>query len=170
MASVNKVILLGNLGADPEVRYTADRNRAIATLSLATTHRYRDAEGQPVAKTEWHRVVLFDRTAEIAKDYLRKGNPVYIEGRLRTRKWTDQQGQDRYTTEVVGEVLQLLSSRSQSYGDAPMGGGDFDTGPRPTPAARPQAPAARPQPAPAAQPASSATSSPIDDIGEDVPF
>lgn len=170
MASVNKVILLGNLGADPDVRYTADGNRAIATLSLATTRRYRNAEGQPVSETEWHRVVLFGRTAEIAKDYLHKGSPAYIEGRLRTRKWTDQQGQDRYTTEIVGDVLQLLGGRSQSYGDAPMSGGDFDTGPRPTPAARPQAPAARAQPAPAAQPASSATSSPIDDIGEDVPF
>lgn len=167
---VNKVILIGNLGRDPEIRFTTDRNTAVANLALATTRRYRTPDGQTTEETEWHRVVFFGRQAEIARDYLRKGRQIYVEGRLRTRKWTDQQGQDRYTTEIVGDTLQLLGGRNQSYGDAPMGNGDFDTGPRPTPAARPQSQTARPQPAPVAQPASSATSSPIDDIGEDVPF
>ena len=121
MASVNKVILLGNLGSNPEMRQ-ASTGTAIANLSIATTRRFRNAEGQPVSETEWHRVVLFGRTAEIARDYLHKGSPAYIEGRLRTRKWTDQQGQDRYTTEIFGDVLQLLSGRDDTQGAAPSGG------------------------------------------------
>lgn len=110
MASVNKVVLLGYLGADPDMRQ-ASTGTAIANLSLATTRRFRNAEGQTVSETEWHRVVLFGRTAEIARDYLHKGSPAYIEGRLSTRKWTDKQGQDRYTTEIFGDVLQLLGGR-----------------------------------------------------------
>ncbi len=151
MASVNKVILLGNLGADPDVRYSSDNSNAIASLSIATNRRYRNRDGQLVSETEWHRVVLFSRLAEIAKDYLRKGRSVYIEGRLRTRKWTDQQGIDRYTTEIIGEAMQLLSGR-----DDGMGGDGFESRPRPAP-----------QPA-AASPA--ATSSPIDQLDEDIPF
>lgn len=121
MASVNKVILLGNLGSDPDMRQ-ASTGTAIANISLATTRRFRNAEGQTVSETEWHRVVLFGRTAEIARDYLHKGSPAYIEGRLRTRKWTDQQGQDRYTTEIFGDVLQLLGGRDDQQGAAPAGG------------------------------------------------
>lgn len=164
MASVNKVILLGNLGADPDVRYTAEGNRAIAQLSIATTRRYRNQQTQElVSETEWHRVVMFGRTAEVAKEYLHKGNPVYIEGRLRTRKWQDQNGQDRYTTEIVCDQMQLLSSRGD--GGAPAGGwaprpaaDGFESQPRP---------AARPAAAPAAAPATSAS---IDTLDEDVPF
>lgn len=169
MASVNKVILLGNLGADPDVRYTAEGNRAIAQLSIATTRRYRNQQTQElVSETEWHRVVMFGRTAEVAKEYLHKGNPVYIEGRLRTRKWQDQNGQDRYTTEIVCDQMQLLSSRGD--GGVPAGGGQSG-GWAPRPAAdgfesQPR-PAARPAAAPAGAPATSAS---IDTLDEDVPF
>ncbi len=171
MASVNKVILLGNLGQDPDVRYSADGGRAIASFSVATTRRYRNAEQQIVSETEWHRVVFFSRLAEIARDYLRKGSPLYLEGRLRTRKWTDQNGQDRYTTEIVGEVLQLLGSRQNSDGQqggyAGQGGG-FESQPRQQPRRQEQAP--RPAPRQPAAPAPAATSASIDTIEEDVPF
>lgn len=110
MASVNKVILVGNLGADPEVRYTAS-SQAIATINIATTERWKNkTTGQPEEKTEWHRVVLFGRLAELARDYLAKGRSVYIEGRLQTRKWEDKQGQVRYTTEIVAQMMQFLGS------------------------------------------------------------
>ena len=99
MASINKVILIGNLGRDPETRYTTDGGTAITTLNIATTRRYRNAEGQTVSETEWHRVVLFSRLAEIAKEYLHKGSQCYIEGRLRTRKYQAKDGTDRYATE-----------------------------------------------------------------------
>ena len=122
MASVNKVILLGNLGADPDVRYTPDGGTAICTLSLATSRRYKNRDGQFTEETEWHRVVLFGRTAEIARDYLKKGRSVYVEGRLRTRKWTDQNGNDRWTTEVVCENMQLLGGRDGSGQGGPSGG------------------------------------------------
>ena len=98
---VNKVILIGNLGRDPEIRFTTDRNTAVANLALATTRRYRTPDGQTTEETEWHRVVFFGRQAEIARDYLRKGRQIYVEGRLRTRKWTDQEGRDHYTTEII---------------------------------------------------------------------
>jgi single-strand DNA-binding protein len=111
MASVNKVILLGNLGRDPEVRYAAD-GAAIANVSIATTSRYKDkSSGDMKEDTEWHRVVFFGRLAEIANEYLKKGRPVYVEGRLRTRKWQDQSGQERYTTEIVADQMQLLGGR-----------------------------------------------------------
>lgn len=114
MASINKVILIGNLGRDPETRYTSDGNTAICNIVIATSRRYKDSQGQPQEETEWHRVVFFGRQAEIAQQYLRKGNPVYIEGRLRTRKYTDKEGIERYQTEIICETLQLLASRSQS--------------------------------------------------------
>lgn len=108
MASVNKVILVGNLGADPDARYMPSGD-AVTTVSLATTDRYRDkSSGQTREITEWHRVVFFGRLAEIASEYLRKGSPLYVEGKIRTRKWKDQSGQDRYSTEIVGLSLQLL--------------------------------------------------------------
>jgi single-strand DNA-binding protein len=110
MASVNKVILLGNLGRDPETRYSPD-NAAITNVSIATTRRYKDSSGQQQEETEWHRVVFFGRLAEIAGEYLRKGRPVYVEGRLRTRKWQDKEGNDKYTTEIVAENMQLLGGR-----------------------------------------------------------
>lgn len=161
MASINKAIIVGNLGRDPETRYTADGGTAITMLSVATTRRYRNAEGQTVSETEWHRIVLFSRLAEIAKDYLRKGSLVYVEGRIRTRRYQAKDGTDRYTTEIVGETLQLLDRRQSDQQGMDDG---FESAPRP---------AARPAPAPAPQPAatpSAATSAPIDQLEEDVPF
>lgn len=173
MASVNKVIILGNLGADPDVRYTPDGGTAICTLSIATSRRYKNRDGQPVEETEWHRVVLFSRLAEIARDYLRKGRPVFIEGRLRTRKWTDQNGVDRWTTEIVGEQMQLLGGRDsgqQGGGYVPPPTSDgFESSPRPA-ASRPAAPRPAPAPAAAPQPSPAAASAPIDSLEEDVPF
>ena len=120
---INKVILIGNLGQDPDVRFSA-QGSPITNLNLATDESYKDKQtGQVVPKTEWHRVVLFNRLAEIAKDYLRKGSKVYIEGRLQTRKWQDQQGQDRYTTEIVANELQMLDSKGMGNDSAPVGGG-----------------------------------------------
>lgn len=108
---VNKVILVGNLGADPEVRYTPNEV-AVATLSIATSETWKDKQtGERQERTEWHRVVCFSRLGEIAGEYLRKGAKVYVEGSLRTRKWQDQQGQDRYTTEIVASDLQMLDSK-----------------------------------------------------------
>ncbi|MGD9946799.1 MAG: single-stranded DNA-binding protein [Burkholderiaceae bacterium] len=111
MASVNKVILIGNLGRDPETRY-APSGGAICNVSIATTRNWKDkASGEKREETEWHRVVFYDRLAEIAGEYLKKGRPVYVEGRLKTRKWQDKDGQERYTTEIIAEEMQLLGSR-----------------------------------------------------------
>jgi single-strand DNA-binding protein len=111
MASVNKVILVGNLGRDPEVRYTPDNN-AITNISVATTDTWKDKSGEKQERTEWHRVAFFGKLAEIAGEYLKKGSQVYVEGRLQTRKWQDKEGQDRYTTEIVADRMQMLGSRS----------------------------------------------------------
>lgn len=117
MASVNKVILVGNLGRDPEVR-RAPSGSAICNATIATSRFWKDREtGERREETEWHRVVFYDRLAEIAGEYLRKGRPVYVEGRLKTRKWQDRDGQDRYTTEIVAEQMQLLGSRDGGGGD-----------------------------------------------------
>ncbi|MFO1318278.1 MAG: single-stranded DNA-binding protein [Burkholderiales bacterium] len=110
MASVNKVILVGNLGRDPEVRYTPENN-AITNISVATTDTWRDKSGDKQERTEWHRVAFFGKLAEIAGEYLKKGSQVYVEGRLQTRKWQDKDGQDRYTTEIVADRMQMLGSR-----------------------------------------------------------
>ncbi len=108
-AYVNKVILIGNLGRDPEVRYSSNSNgSAVTYVTVATSRRYRDGNGELKEETEWHRVVFFSRLAEIVGEHLRKGNPIYIEGRLRTRKWTGQDGSERYTTEIIGEQMQML--------------------------------------------------------------
>lgn len=117
---VNKVILIGNLGKDPEMRYTPN-GVAIANLTLATSDTWKDkATGENVEKTEWHRVVMFQRLAEIAGEYLRKGSKVFIEGRLQTRKWQDKTtGQDRYATEIVGDNLQMLDSKGAAGGASP---------------------------------------------------
>lgn len=121
---VNKVILVGNLGQDPEVRYMPNGG-AVANITLATSESWRDKQtGETKEKTEWHRVVLFGKLAEVAGEYLRKGSQVYIEGALQTRKWTDQSGQEKYTTEVVvnvGGTMQMLGGRQS--GGAPAGGG-----------------------------------------------
>src|SRR6267378_2019780 len=114
MASVNKVILIGNLGRDPETRYSPD-GAAITNVSVATTSQWKDKNtGEKREETEWHRVAFFGRLAEIAGEYLKKGSQVYIEGRLRTRKWQDKEGQDRYTTEIVADTMQMLGSRAGS--------------------------------------------------------
>lgn len=110
MASVNKVILIGNLGKDPETRYLPSGD-AVANFSIATTEKFKDKSGTMQEHTEWHRISFFGRQAEIAGEYLKKGSPVYIEGRIRTRKWQDKEGQERFTTEIVGDRMQLLGSR-----------------------------------------------------------
>lgn len=123
MASVNKVILVGNLGADPETRYLPSGD-AVTNIRLATTDRYKDkSSGEFKELTEWHRVVFFGRLAEIAAEYLKKGSPAYVEGRIRTRKWQDQSGQDRYSTEIVADSLQLLGSRGGAGGGDDFGAG-----------------------------------------------
>lgn len=117
---INKVILIGNLGSDPEIRHTQGGN-AVANLSLATSESWRDkTTGETRENTEWHRVVMFGRLGEIAGEYLKKGSKVYIEGRLQTRKWQDKDGNDRYTTEIVGNEMQMLDSRGGGFDDAPM--------------------------------------------------
>jgi single-strand DNA-binding protein len=110
MGSVNKVILIGNLGKDPETRYLPNGD-AVANFNIATTETFKDKSGAKQEHTEWHRISFFGRQAEIAGEYLKKGSPVYVEGRIRTRKWQDKEGQDRYTTEIVGDRMQLLGSR-----------------------------------------------------------
>jgi single-strand DNA-binding protein len=151
MASVNKVILIGNVGRDPEPRYMPSGD-AMVNLSLATSEQWKDKNGERQEKTEWHRVVIFGKTAEIAAQYLRKGSQVYIEGRLQTRKWTDKEGQERYTTEIVADRMQLLGSRG-SGADAPID--------------REAAGSAAPEPRPSA-PRKSGTG--FDDIDDDIPF
>ncbi|MGM0694784.1 MAG: single-stranded DNA-binding protein [Pseudomonadota bacterium] len=130
---INKVILIGNLGQDPEVRFTPS-GTAVANLNLATTDTWMDKQsGQRQERTEWHRIVLFNKTAEIAQQYLRKGSKVYIEGRLQTRKWQDQNGQDKYTTEIVANDMQMLDSRGGDgggqYGGQPPQGGQYGSQP-----------------------------------------
>ncbi|HXC92505.1 MAG TPA: single-stranded DNA-binding protein, partial [Geobacteraceae bacterium] len=120
MASLNKVMLIGNLGKDPEVRYTTS-GTAVASFSLATTDKIKNKSGEWEEKTEWHNITLWARLAEIAGEYLSKGKPVYIEGRLQTRKWQDKDGKDRYTTEIVGEKMQMLSAKGDGGGRS--GGG-----------------------------------------------
>lgn len=127
---INKVILVGNLGSDPEVRYSAN-GAAIANVSLATTDSWSDKQtGEKQERTEWHRVVFFNRLAEIAGEYLKKGSQVYIEGRLQTRKWQDKDGQDRYTTEIVAGEMQMLGGRPDGAA-APRQDGGFRNKPRP---------------------------------------
>jgi single-strand DNA-binding protein len=121
MGSVNKVILVGNLGRDAEVRYTPS-GAAVATLNLATTEVFKDREGQRKEDTQWHRVILWGKTAETLRDYLTKGKQIYVEGRLQTRKWKDKDGNDKYTTEVKGDRVVLLSSAGR--GEAPAERGE----------------------------------------------
>ena len=154
MASVNKVIIVGNLGRDPEVRYTPNGD-SITNVTIATTDTWKDkATGEKKEATEWHRVVFFGKLAEIAGQYLKKGRQVYVEGALRTRKWTDKEGQERYTTEIVANEMKMLGSR-EGMSDAPpresgsgagSGGGNR--------------PAAAPQPA----------GSNFNDFEDDIPF
>ncbi|MFC4276116.1 single-stranded DNA-binding protein [Achromobacter aloeverae] len=174
MASVNKVIIVGNLGRDPEVRYSPD-GAAICNVSIATTSQWKDKNsGERREETEWHRVVMYNRLAEIAGEYLKKGRSVYIEGRLKTRKWQDKDtGADRYSTEIVADQMQMLGGREGGGGgDYGGGGGGYDD----APASRPQRPAQRP--APQQRPAAPAQSggggggggANLADMDDDIPF
>lgn len=157
---VNKVTLIGNLGSDPEVRATSNGSR-VATISVATTDSWTDkASGQRQERTEWHRVVFFSRLAEIVEQYLSKGSQVYIEGRLQTRKWQDQNGQDRYTTEIVANDMQMLGGRGGG-GDQMSGGNFRQTAPMDAPS---QAPA------PAQKSPVAAASGPEINFDDDIPF
>ena len=153
MASVNKVILVGNLGKDPETRYTQDGG-AVTTVSIATTDSWKDkTSGEKKEVTEWHRVVFFGKLAEIASQYLKKGRPVYVEGKLRTRKWQDKDGQDRYTTEILADSMQMLGSRGEESG----------------------APAPRTDSTPSKPAAGTSAKAPVaaggfDDMDDDIPF
>ena len=168
MASINKVILIGNLGRDPEVRYTPS-GAAVCNVSVATTRNWKDkSSGDKVEETEWHRVVFYDRLAEIAGEYLKKGRPVYVEGRLKTRKWQDKDGKDNYTTEIVAEQMQLLGGREGGGGGGQGGSPEDYSQEAPSAPSRPAArPAAAPRPAPAPAPKSSTG---FDDMEDDIPF
>jgi len=164
---INKVILIGNLGSDPEVRYMPNGN-AVANLNVATSESWKDRQtGEQQERTEWHRVAIFGKLAEIAGQYLRKGSKVYLEGKLQTRKWQDQQGQDRYTTEVVIDFngqMQMLDSRGG-------GSADFDHTP---PARQSAAPAPAAPPPPQSNPEVTNTNNPKpaldDEFDDDIPF
>ena len=149
---VNKVILVGNLGADPETRYMPSGG-AVTNVRLATSEQWKDRQtGEPRERTEWHRVVFFNRLGEIAGEYLKKGSKVYVEGKLQTRKWQGQDGQDRYTTEIVASEMQMLDGRG--------GGGQFGGGQGAAPAESGQD----------AMPASEPSGGPADDFDDDIPF
>lgn len=145
MASLNKVQIIGNLGRDPEVRYTPS-GTAVANVSIASVRKWKDKDKQPQEETEWHRVVFYDRLAEIVGEYLKKGAPCYVEGRLKTRKWQDKEGKDQYTTEIVAEQMQMLGGREQA-----------------------SEPAAKPAQKPAAK-AQSKPQTGFDDMDSDIPF
>jgi single-strand DNA-binding protein len=151
MASVNKVIVVGNLGRDPETRYMPD-GAAITNVSIATSFQWTDkASGEKKEETEWHRVVFRGKLAEVAGEYLKKGSQVYVEGRLRTRKWQDKEGQDKYTTEIMADRMQMLGSRAgagEPRSEAPV-----------------ESKAAEPRPAAAKKPAGK-----FDDMEDDIPF
>ena len=171
MASVNKVIIVGNLGRDPEVRYNPNGG-AWCTVSIATTRNWKDkTSGERVEETEWHRVVFNDRLAEIAGEYLKKGRSVYVEGRLKTRKWTDKDGIEKFTTEIIANEMQMLGGREGMGGGG--GGGDEEGGgyggggrSRGGEERESRAPAARPQ---ASKPAPK-TATGFDDMDDDIPF
>jgi single-strand DNA-binding protein len=169
MASINKVILIGNLGRDPEVRYTPS-GAAVCNVTVATSRNWKDkSTGDKVEETEWHRVVFYDRLAEIAGEYLKKGRSVYVEGRLKTRKWQDKDGVEKYTTEIVADNMQMLGGREgmgtgdegggtggSSRGYAREGAGDAGSRPAPRP--------------PAGKPAPAKSSTGFDDMDDDIPF
>ncbi|MCI4441349.1 single-strand binding protein [Tibeticola sediminis] len=165
MASVNKVILVGNCGRDPEVRYMPS-GQAVATVSVATSSRRKDKNtGETVEDTQWHRVTFYDRLAEIAGEYVRKGRPIYVEGRLKYGKYTDQSGVERNTVDIIATELQLLGGREGMGQPGDEGG---DAAPRRAPPPSRSAPAAAPRaPAPAAAPK---PSSGFDDLDDDIPF
>ena len=160
MASVNKVILMGNLGRDPEVRYSPD-GAAVCNVSIATTSSWKDKNsGERREETEWHRVVFYNRLAEIAGEYLKKGRPVYVEGRIKTRKWQNKEGVEQTTTEVIADNMQLLGGRDGGDGGSSGGNEGGSSAPRPT--------ARTPQPARPAAPAAGGAN--LSDMDDDIPF
>ncbi|MEY4750250.1 MAG: hypothetical protein RIQ60_2464 [Pseudomonadota bacterium] len=183
MASVNKVIIIGNLGRDPEVRYTPS-GAAICNVSIATTRNWKSKDsGERQEETEWHRVVFYDRLAEIAGEYLKKGRPVYVEGRLKTRKWQDKEGRDTYTTEIIAEQMQLLGGREGMGGggagghDAGEEGGGYAGGARGGSSygagrgeSRGDNEARAPRPAPQRPAPAPKSATGFDDMDDDIPF
>ena len=165
MASVNKVILVGNCGRDPEIRYLPS-GQAVANVSVATSSRRKDKNsGEMIEDTQWHRVTFYDRLAEIAGEYVKKGRPIYVEGRLKYGKYTGQDGIEKNTVDIIATELQLLGSR-EGMGGPGGGGGDEDGGGAPRRAAPPPRPSA-----PAAQrPAAAKPASGLDDMDDDIPF
>lgn len=169
MASVNKVILVGNLGKDPEVRFMPN-GEAVCNFSIATTDSWKDKSGAKQERTEWHNIVMYRKLAEIAGEYLKKGRPVYVEGRLQTRKWQTKEGQDRYTTEVIADQMQMLGGRdgagsNSSYDgsmDQSSGSSDFDQ------SSSNQAPAKQAPAQAVAKPATAGSG--FDDFEDDIPF
>lgn len=164
MASVNKVIIVGNLGRDPEIRYLPSGD-AVANIAVATSFKSKDKHtGEQKEQTEWHRISFFGRLAEIVGQYLKKGSSVYVEGRLQTRKYTDKDGVEKYATDIIAEQMQMLGGRS-GQGDDDGGDGGYEAppqrqqAPRPAPRQAPPAPAARPKPAPN-----------FTDVDDDIPF
>ena len=162
MASINKVIIVGNLGKDPEMRSFPNGDQ-VANVSIATTDRWKDkTSGEMKEATEWHRINFNGRLAEIVGQYLKKGSQVYVEGSLRTRKWTDKDGVEKFTTEIRADQMQMLGSRQGMGGGSPDGddGGSSYSAPRAAPAARPAA----------AKPAAAKAASGFDDMDDDIPF
>jgi single-strand DNA-binding protein len=164
MASVNKVIIIGNLGRDPEVRYTPNGS-AVCNVSVATTRTWKNKEsGDKNEETEWHRVVFYDRLAEIAGEYLKKGRSVYVEGRLKTRKWQDKDGVEKFTTEIIAEEMKMLGGREgMGGGAADDSGGGSGYAERPAPASRPAGGGG------AAKPAAKSSTG-FDNMDDDIPF
>jgi single-strand DNA-binding protein len=161
MASVNKVILVGNLGRDPEVRYLPSGD-PVANVTIATSSKYKSKTGEMVEETEWHRVTFFGKLAEIVGQYLKKGRSVYVEGRIKTRKYTDKDGVEKFATDIIANEMQMLGSR-EGMGE-PSGDDEGGGYSRPAPASRPAA-AQRPAPAAASKPSSG-----FDDMDDDIPF
>jgi single-strand DNA-binding protein len=160
MASVNKVIIVGNLGRDPETRYMPN-GEAVTNIAVATTESWKDkSSGEKKELTEWHRITFYRKLAEIAGQYLKKGSQVYIEGRLQTRKWTDKENIERYTTEIIADTMQMLGSRQGMGGGSASMDDDYSSG---------GAPAAR-QGAPASRPAPSKPAANFSDMDDDIPF
>lgn len=157
MSSVNKVIILGRLGADPEVRFTPSGD-AVCNLSVATSENWKDKAGERQERTEWHRVVLYRRLAEVAGEYLKKGRPVYLEGRLQTNKWQTKDGQDRYTTEIIGDQMKMIGGRDDNnsqneQSSKPQSNDNIDQTPKKND-----------------QPSNSSSAGSIDQFEDDIPF
>ncbi len=169
MASVNKVILVGSLGKDPEVRFMPN-GEAVANFSIATTDSWKDKSGAKQEKTEWHNIVMYRKLAEIAGEYLKKGRPVYIEGRLQTRKWQTKEGQDRYTTEIIADSMQMLGgNRDKDSSGSNDNGGGYDGQQQDNQ----QSQSSQQKPQQSAAPAqnnNASTGNGFEDFGEDIPF